>query len=97
MIEEKITGFPQAHRDAFPVVLRDSLLHIIVSHHGMREYGCPVMPATPEAYVVHYNDNLDSKMSLTFSQMQSNDGSSRWTNFVRALDCALFKVRPNEQ
>ena len=97
MIEEKIAQFPKAQRDAFPAVLQDSLLHIIVSHHGMREYGCPVMPATPEAYAVHYMDNLDSKMSLTFSQMQSNEGSSRWTNFVRALDSALFKVRPNEE
>ena len=36
--------------------------HIILSHHGMREYGSPVVPATPEALVVSAADELDFKI-----------------------------------
>lgn len=36
-----------------------SLGHIIVSHHGRKEYGSPVLPATPEAIIVSMADELD--------------------------------------
>ena len=38
---------------------RDHLAHIILSHHGQKEYGSPVLPATPEAVIVSYADGLD--------------------------------------
>ncbi|MHC4745623.1 MAG: HD domain-containing protein, partial [Planctomycetota bacterium] len=40
----------------------DSLLHIVVSHHGSGEFGSPKIPATAEAFMVSYIDNLDAKM-----------------------------------
>lgn len=36
--------------------------HIILSHHGILEYGSPVVPATPEATAVSHIDNLSSKV-----------------------------------
>lgn len=39
--------------------VRDHLAHIILSHHGQKEYGSPVLPATPEAVIVSYADGLD--------------------------------------
>ncbi|AER66552.1 metal dependent phosphohydrolase [Thermovirga lienii DSM 17291] len=33
--------------------------HIIISHHGRKEYGSPVLPATPEALIVSMADELD--------------------------------------
>ncbi|MDO9507998.1 MAG: HD domain-containing protein [Thermovirgaceae bacterium] len=33
--------------------------HILISHHGRKEYGSPVLPATPEAMVVSSADELD--------------------------------------
>jgi 3'-5' exoribonuclease len=40
------------------------LLHLIGSHHGQYEFGSPVLPRTPEAYALHYIDNLDAKMEM---------------------------------
>lgn len=37
--------------------------HLILSHHGRREYGSPVEPTTAEAWVLHIIDLLDSKMN----------------------------------
>lgn len=36
--------------------------HILVSHHGSREFGSPVLPATPEAMVVSAADELDFRL-----------------------------------
>jgi 3'-5' exoribonuclease len=37
------------------------LMHMLVAHHGNNEYGSPKTPAFPEALVVYYADELDSK------------------------------------
>ncbi len=42
--------------------VRNAIAHIIVSHHGCKEYGSPALPATPEALVVSAADDLDFKM-----------------------------------
>jgi 3'-5' exoribonuclease len=44
--------------------LRDHLLHLIASHHGTKEFGSPVAPKTPEAFLLHHIDNLDAKMEM---------------------------------
>lgn len=40
------------------------LLHLIASHHGTLEFGSPVVPKTPEAFTLHYIDNLDAKLEM---------------------------------
>lgn len=46
------------------------LKHMILSHHGLIEYGAVVEPMIPEAMVLHYLDMIDSKLyqfeSVTF-------------------------------
>ena len=44
--------------------IRLHLLHLIGSHHGEYEYGSPVLPRTPEAFTLHYIDNLDAKLEM---------------------------------
>ena len=40
------------------------LLHLIGSHHGQYDFGSPVLPRTPEAFALHYIDNLDAKLEM---------------------------------
>jgi 3'-5' exoribonuclease len=44
--------------------VRLHLLHLIASHHGELQFGSPVVPKTPEAWALHYVDNLDAKMEM---------------------------------
>lgn len=44
--------------------VRLHLLHLIASHHGVLEFGSPVVPKTPEALVLHHADNIDAKMEM---------------------------------
>ena len=45
-------------------LVRIHLLHLIASHHGTHEFGSPTLPRTPEAFALHYIDNLDAKYEM---------------------------------
>ena len=47
--------------DGFPEDLEWKLRHLILSHHGRKEYGSPVEPQIPEAELLHLIDFLDAK------------------------------------
>lgn len=47
--------------------VRYHLMHLIASHHGELAFGSPVVPKTPEAYALHYIDNLDAKLEMLFA------------------------------
>ncbi|MBR1750332.1 MAG: HD domain-containing protein [Ruminococcus sp.] len=40
------------------------LTHMILSHHGRQEWGAVVPPATPEAFVLHFIDNIDARVNM---------------------------------
>ena len=44
----------------------DLLQHIMVSHHGLLEYGSPVTPKFMEAWVIHLADMVDSKCRTVY-------------------------------
>ncbi len=44
--------------------VRLHLLHLIASHHGEFAFGSPTLPRSPEAFVLHYIDNLDAKYEM---------------------------------
>ncbi len=44
--------------------VRLHLLHLVAAHHGELAFGSPVVPKTPEAWALHYVDNLDAKMEM---------------------------------
>lgn len=78
----------------FPPELRTQLGHIILSHQGEYEWGSPKRPKTLEALVLHYLDNLDSKVAV-FRKAADAAGAAgmdqRWTEYVRSLGRALYR------
>jgi 3'-5' exoribonuclease len=55
MVREKIREIA-----GFPDKTAKELLHIIISHHGYKEFGSPRVPETQEAFVVYHMDHLDA-------------------------------------
>jgi 3'-5' exoribonuclease len=45
-------------------MVRQHLLHLVASHHGQKEYGAPVTPRTPEAWMLHHIDNIDAHLEM---------------------------------
>jgi 3'-5' exoribonuclease len=50
--------------------VRLHLLHLLAAHHGELQFGSPVVPKTPEAWALHYIDNLDAKMEMMTAAYQ---------------------------
>ena len=71
----------------------DNLLHIILSHHGQYDFGSPKLPATPEAFMVNYIDNLDAKMNQTMTLIENEPGNDNWTGYQRSLETKLYRNR----
>ena len=59
---EMIDRFAYEHGKAGKLLL---LKHMIASHHGIGEYGSPVVPKCPEAMVLHHIDMIDSRVQQT--------------------------------
>jgi 3'-5' exoribonuclease len=77
----------------FPHDIEMALIHIILAHHGKYEFGSPRLPATAEAVMIHYLDNLDAKLNMVFEAIDNDpDSASDWTSFVRALETKVFKL-----
>lgn len=92
MIDEKISAIP-----GFPSSLAMELRHLILSHHGILEYGSPKRPKTLEALIVHYMDDLDAKVN-TFQEYLNDfrDEETGWTPFHRFLERYLYRGRFQE-
>jgi 3'-5' exoribonuclease len=71
--------------DGFPSALAQSVLHIILSHHGSLEHGSPVVPCTREATLVHMMDNLGGRLG-SFDRLEKQlPPGAVWSTFDRAL------------
>jgi 3'-5' exoribonuclease len=71
----------------------DSLNHIVLSHHGQYEFGSPKLPATPEAFLVNYIDDLDAKINQVTAAIDSENPDSDWTSWQRTLETRLYRKR----
>jgi len=76
--------------DGFPADVAQHLLHIVLSHHGTLEHGSPVVPATREATLVHFVDNLGGRLgSFDRLEKQLAPGAT-WSGFDRAIGGGAF-------
>jgi 3'-5' exoribonuclease len=86
MMQAKVETLP-----GFPAELKTLLEHLIISHHGQYDFGSPKLPMFPEALMLHYLDDLDSKMEAMrahFAREAELDGP--WTSYNASLGRPLL-------
>jgi 3'-5' exoribonuclease len=86
MVDEKLLEIEQFPEDQ--VLL---LKHMIVSHHGAREFGSPEPPKTIEAVLLNYIDEIDSKVNGIRDFIASEDPNETWTSYHRILERHFYK------
>lgn len=65
------------------------LQHMILSHHGEKEFGSPVPPLTREAFLLHVIDDLDAKMIIIDKALDTvNEGE--FTQRIMPMDGRAF-------
>jgi 3'-5' exoribonuclease len=88
MLQAKLADLPD-----FPHELKILIEHLIISHHGEYEFGSPKLPMFPEALMLHYMDDLDSKMEAMrahFEREASLEGP--WTSYNPSLGRPLLNT-----
>ena len=77
----------------FPPEMKTLLEHVIISHHGQYEFGSPKLPMFPEALMLHYMDDLDSKMESMRAHFEREAGNeSSWSSYNPSLGRTLLNT-----
>ena len=59
---------------------RLDLIHIILAHHGTKEFGSPVYPATIEAFIVHMADMTEAKLTGFLDHCDRTSTPDGWSS-----------------
>jgi 3'-5' exoribonuclease len=86
---DEITGFPAE--------MTAQLRHIVVSHHGEREKGSPVVPATREAVIVHYCDDMTARLAAIDEIAGRTAAGARWSGWVNMLDSYTYLAEATDE
>lgn len=62
---------------------RLDLLHIILAHHGTKEFGSPVYPATIEALIVHLADMTEAKLTGFLDHCDRTSNPDGWSSYYK--------------
>jgi 3'-5' exoribonuclease len=65
---------------------------MIISHHGHLEFGSPKVPMFPEALLLHYLDDLDSKMEcMRHAIADTRSGEGEFTGYHNSLERPVLR------
>ena len=88
MVADKLRALPD-----FPPTLRTLVEHMILSHHGHLEFGSPKLPQFPEALLLHYLDDMDSKMEAMRALIENDrQVEGCFTTYNTALERPALKM-----
>jgi 3'-5' exoribonuclease len=92
MLQAKIKIANEHTATPFPDELKTMVEHLIISHHGHYEFGSPKLPMFPEALMLHYIDDLDSKMEAMRAHFE-REPDSDWTGYNGSMGRPLMNSR----
>ncbi len=88
MVRERAASIP-----GFPEELLLHLEHLILSHHGEKQWGAAADPQTLEAIALHYLDNLDAKLAGAQQWLdKENVPAGAWSTFWRGLGRPMLRT-----
>lgn len=73
------------------------LKHMIVSHHGTREFGSPEPPKTIEAVLLNYIDEIDSKVNGIREFIAKDESEEPWTPYHRLWERHFYRGKKSEK
>jgi len=80
--------------EGFPFDLQLQLEHLVLSHQGKKEFASPVEPMTCEALVLHFIDDLDSKLNQLRASRLAAVGTAG-ISFSRGLGRYVYVPTPD--
>ena len=77
--------------DGFPDLLKLKMEHIILSHQGKLEWQSPKEPMFPEALLVYFIDEIDTRINQMKREIESDTTEGDWTNKNNYFHRPLYK------
>ncbi len=98
MLRDKAQNLMRSKGVRMPAGSLMVLEHIILSHHGIPDFGAAKIPATPEAILVSMLDNMDAKTIMALDAARPDRPAQQlggnFTEKIWGLDTRLFKPDP---
>ncbi len=92
MVDEKIREIPD-----FPKELQLSISHMIISHHGEKQWGSPEVPKTIEAFALFHSDLLSARLNQFSGLLDKHtDSESPWTPWDKFLERSAYMSNYSE-
>jgi 3'-5' exoribonuclease len=83
-------NYVQAHTEPIlDEVTANDLVHIILAHHGSKEFGSPVSPVTLEAWIVHLADMTEAKMTGFLDHCERTANADGWSAYSTVFGSQL--------
>ncbi|HXJ97185.1 MAG TPA: HD domain-containing protein [Terriglobia bacterium] len=86
-----------ARLEGFPIEIKSLLQYFIVSHHGDIEKGALRRPASPEAILLHYLDEVDARLEQAWRLIDRGPTGEEWTAYVPSLERQLYRWCPGAE
>jgi 3'-5' exoribonuclease len=86
MLDGKLVGLPN-----FPADLKLELEHMLLTHHGQRDWGSPEVPKTINAFALFHADLVSARMNQFLGIMKNHpQGSGNWSEWDRFLERSIY-------
>jgi len=79
-----------ARVEGMPETTSKKLAHMMISHHGQREWGSVKVPMFPEALILHTLDNLDAKLYMMRHAAETAGEEAAWSDYVKMLEGQIY-------
>lgn len=85
MVAEKVKSI-----GSFPENLYIELAHMLLSHHGQKEWGSPEIPRTFNAYALFHADLVSARLNQFAQAAEKGVNAEGWTQWNRLLGRDIF-------
>lgn len=83
--------------DGFHPLLKLKITHMVIAHHGQKDWGSPKRPKSIESIILHHVEDLDAKVNMfqqALAKAQPDGESSLWTEKHWVFERPLFRGLP---
>jgi len=85
LVNKKTAAIP-----GFPEEIRIALNHLILSHHGVLEYGSPKRPKMAEAILLSFLDDMDAKVAALRVMTEDREEGDNWTPYQKMFERPIY-------